>query len=170
MIIKNNNVLKVTFEHNKELTSPFLYQHDKGQILQFTDIPDGTQVEFANENHERAAPYIVKDSQVAIPDFLLEENSPITAYIKVVDENSETTVKTITIPVECRPPSDDGVPPENQPTFKQQVMDIMNSALNTAQSVRDDADNGVFKGEKGDKGDEGKILELSNEEILEICV
>lgn len=164
MIVKNNNVLKVTFEHDRILTSPLLWQHDKGQILQFTDIPDGTQVEFANKNHERAEPYIVQNSQVKIPDFLLKENSQITAYVKVVDENSETTVKTITIPVLTRPQSDDGVPPENQQTFRQQIQKIMDSTQKTAQSVRDDADNGKFKGDKGEPGKDGKDYILTDED------
>ena len=132
-----------------------IYQWDKGQILQFLDIPNETQVEFSNENHEKAETYIVENGQVAIPDFLLEENSPIVVYVKVVDEKSETTVKTITIPVMSRQQADDGVAPENQQSFKQQIQQIMNDTKEIAQSVRDDADNGVFKGEKGDKGDIG---------------
>lgn len=134
-----------------------IYQHDKGQIIQFLDIPDGTRVEFANENHERAEPYIIQNGQVEIPDFLLAENSEIVAYIKVVDENSETTEKELHIPVEARPPADDGVPPENQQSFIQQVQEIMESTKDIAQSVRDDANNGKFKGDKGDKGDTGPI-------------
>lgn len=154
---KDINIIKVEFGGKNNLTVSNRYQHDKGQILQFTDVSDGTQVEFANENHERAEPYIVKNSQVEIPDFLVEENSPITAFIKVVDENSETTVKTITIPVISRPESDDGVPLENQQTFKQQIQEIMNSTKQIAQSIRDDADSGIFKGDKGDKGDTGPV-------------
>lgn len=158
VICKKNNIIRIGFEgHCRIKEAPPLYQFDKGQVLEFLDVEDGTQVEFSNENHERAEPYIVENSQVEIPDFLLEENSPITAFIKVVDKNSETTVKTITIPVISRPESDDGVPSENQQTFKQQMQEIMDSASKIAQSVRDDANNGVFKGEKGDKGDTGPV-------------
>lgn len=154
---RNINIIEVEFGGKSNLIVCNRYQHDKGQIIRFLDIPDDTQVEFANENHERAEPYIVENSQVEIPDFLLEENSPISAFVKVVDKNSETTVKTITIPVISRPESDDGVPPENQQTFKQQMQEIMDSASKIAQSVRDDADKGKFKGDKGDKGDIGPI-------------
>lgn len=150
-----NNVLFVSFGDESDLTLGNRYQYDKGQILQFLDIPNGTPVEFANENHQKAEIYIVENSQVAIPDFLLRENSPITAYVKVVDENSETTIKTVTIPVKPRPEADAGVAPENQQTFAQQLQEIMNDTKDIAQSVRDDADNGVFKGDKGDKGDKG---------------
>lgn len=158
----NKNIIEIRATTENRIKP--VYQFDKGQILQFLDIPNGTQVEFANENHEKAETYIVEDSQVAIPDFLLEENSPIIVYVKVVDERSETTVKTITIPVISRQQADDGVAPENQQSFKQQIQQIMNDTKETAQSLRDDADNGVFngnegpqgpKGEKGDTGEQG---------------
>lgn len=157
IISKQDNVIQIGFGGHCKIKAPPLHQYDKGQVIKFLDIPDGTQVEFANENHERAEPYIVRNSQVEIPDFLVEENSPIVAYVKAVDKNSETTVKTITIPVISRPESNDGVPPENQQTFKQQMQEIMDSTSKIAKSVRDDANNGVFKGEKGDKGDTGPI-------------
>ncbi len=37
----------------------------------------------------------------------------------------------------------------------QQIINIMNDIRSIAQSVRDDADNGAFKGDKGEKGDTG---------------
>ncbi len=165
---KNINIIEVRFGGKNNLTVPDRHQHDKGQIIRFSDISDGTQVEFSNENHERAEPYIVKNSQVEIPDFLLEENSPISAFVKVVDNNSETTVRTITIPVISRPESDDGIPLKNQQTFKQQMQEIMDSTSKIAQSVRDDADKGKFKGDKGDKGEPGEnynLTEVDKEEI-----
>lgn len=149
------NVIPIKFGQKKDIYTRMIYQWDKGQILQFLDIPNETQVEFSNENHEKAETYIVEKGQVAIPDFLLEENSPIVVYVKVVDEKSETTVKTITIPVMSRQQADDGVAPENQQSFKQQIQQIMDDTKQIAQSVRDDADNGVFKGEKGDTGPAG---------------
>lgn len=153
--MNSENIIRISFNGANNVVTPKRYQYDKGQILQFLDIPNETQVEFSNENHEKAETYIVENGQVAIPDFLLEENSPIVVYVKVVDEKSETTVKTITIPVMSRQQADDGVAPENQQSFKQQIQQIMNETKEIAQSVRDDADNGVFKGEKGDKGDIG---------------
>ena len=41
------------------------------------------------------------------------------------------------------------------PTEMSQIYEYMKTAVDTAKSVRDDADNGVFDGEKGDKGDKG---------------
>lgn len=153
--MNSENIIRISFNGANNVVTPKRYQYDKGQIIQFLDTLDGTQVEFSNENHEKAETYIVENGQVAIPDFLLEENSPIVVYVKVVDEKSETTVKTITIPVMSRQQADDGVAPENQQSFKQQIQQIMDDTKQIAQSVRDDADNGVFKGEKGDIGPEG---------------
>ena len=41
------------------------------------------------------------------------------------------------------------------PTEMSQIYEYMKTAVDTAKSVRDDADNGVFDGEKGAKGDKG---------------
>lgn len=50
----------------------------------------------------------------------------------------------------------EGDPPEDPtPSEYQQILDIMTAAEALAQSVRDDADAGLFRGEKGDKGDKG---------------
>lgn len=50
--------------------------------------------------------------------------------------------------------SPDGDPAqEPTPTQMEQVLDMMQRAVDTAQSVRDDADSGVFNGEKGEPGE-----------------
>ena len=46
-------------------------------------------------------------------------------------------------------------PSDPTPTEYQQIINLTEEALSVAQSVRDDADKGLFKGEKGDKGDTG---------------
>lgn len=182
MMDKKFNMIPITFEDKNSIVVPARHQHDKGQILRFLDIPDGTHIEFGSENYDRAEPYIIQNSQVEIPDFLLEENSPIIAYVKVVNDNSETTIKTITIPVISRPMTDDAVPPENQQTFKQQVQEIMDSTKKIAQSVREDADSGKFNGEQGGIGPQGPpgedyalteadktdISELAKSKVVEI--
>ena len=47
-------------------------------------------------------------------------------------------------------------PTEPTPTEYEQLVSIANATKQAAQSVRTDADNGVFKGDKGDKGDKGE--------------
>ncbi len=52
--------------------------------------------------------------------------------------------------------SPDGVPAEEPtPSQMQQVFDMMQTAIDTAQGVKDDAENGVFNGEQGDRGEKG---------------
>lgn len=157
---KKNNIIEIEFKEYCKIKAHPLFQYDKGQIINFLDIPDGTQVEFANDNHEKAEPYIVENGRVEIPDFLLEENSPITAFVKIVDEKSETTVKTIIIPVISRPGVSDGVPLENQQTFIQKIMEIVKSAKDMVKSIREDADEGKFKGETGPQGQKGEPGEM----------
>lgn len=66
---------------------------------------------------------------------------------------------------------DDDPPQDVAPDLWAQLMDEVRRANETAQSVRDDADAGKFKGEKGDKGDPGssKIDKITNSEIEDIC-
>lgn len=49
----------------------------------------------------------------------------------------------------------DGVPSEYTPDMYQQIMSLCNTAVNTAQGVRDEVDSGQLKGEKGDQGEQG---------------
>ncbi len=46
-------------------------------------------------------------------------------------------------------------PSEPTPTEYEQIINLVEETKNLAQSVRDDADNGKFKGDKGEKGDKG---------------
>ena len=48
------------------------------------------------------------------------------------------------------------VPSEPTPTEYQQLISLAEEAKSTARSVRDDADSGLFKGEKGDTGAQGE--------------
>lgn len=55
--------------------------------------------------------------------------------------------------------SPNGANPEDAtPNVVAQITEIADNAVNIAQSVRDDADAGKFKGEKGEKGDSGVYI------------
>lgn len=54
------------------------------------------------------------------------------------------------------------------PDLVQQILAAANTAEKTAQSVRDDADNGKFTGPPGPQGDVGDVETLNNLEIQEI--
>ncbi len=69
--------------------------------------------------------------------------------------------------------SPDGEPAEEPtPTQMEQVMTMMQKAVDTAQSVRDDADRGAFKGDKGDKGEKGDSGEVTYLAVTDgaVCV
>ncbi len=175
MVVKKENILEVEFRNMKKLQSPKLYQYNTGQIIQFMDLLDGVEVQFSNASSEKTTNKIIKNSQVEIPDFLIAEGLDITAYVQYVNENSETTVKTIFIPIESRVKQSDVVAPGNEPSFRTEMQGIMNdtkkaaeSAIEKADDVVKRADNGEFNGKDGytpqkgidyfdgEKGEQGK--------------
>lgn len=65
--------------------------------------------------------------------------------------------------------STEGTPPaEPTPDLVQQILAAASTAEKTAQSVRDDADNGKFTGPPGPQGEAGEVETLNNLEIQEI--
>lgn len=46
-------------------------------------------------------------------------------------------------------------PPPPTPSIYEQLVELSTNAVNVANSVREEADNGEFKGEKGDRGEQG---------------
>ena len=162
------NVIEVKFGTNRTVETEPRYQHDKGQILHLLDIEDGIEVQFSNKSSDETINKIVSKGQVEIPDFLLTQNEVITAYIQYIDENSQTTFRVAHIPVIARTKSEDGIVDNDKPTFRAEMQGIMNdtkdiaeSAKKEAQSVREDADAGLFDGKTPQKG----IDYLTSEEI-----
>jgi hypothetical protein len=162
------NVIEVKFGTNRTVETEPRYQHDKGQILHLLDIEDGIEVQFSNKSSDETINKIVSKGQVEIPDFLLSQNEVITAYIQYIDENSQTTFRVAHIPVIARTKSEDGIVDNDKPTFRAEMQGIMNdtkdiaeSAKKEAQSVREDADAGLFDGKTPQKG----IDYLTSEEI-----
>lgn len=56
------------------------------------------------------------------------------------------------------------------PSEYQQLIELSKETKEIAQSVRDDADNGKFKGEKGDKGDKGDAGEVTFQTVKPLIV
>lgn len=69
--------------------------------------------------------------------------------------NSRATTPQVRINVLESGYGEGDVPSEPTPTQYEQLVGLANATKEIAQSVRDDADSGVFKGEKGDTGDTG---------------
>lgn len=175
LIKKKDNIIQCRFDEDIRMQSPKLYQHNTGQIIQFMDLPDGVEVQFSNASSEKTTNKIIKNSQVLIPDFLIAEGLNITVYVQHVNEQSETTVKTILIPIESRVKQSDVVAPEDEPSFRAEMQGIMNdtkkvaeSAVEKAEDVVKRADNGEFNGKDGENGDTYTITKADYEAIANI--
>ena len=118
----DNNIHEVEFGNSTLTQIEQLYQYDKGQILKITDkVEDGTEVQFSNGNSETTINKAINDSQVEIPDILLQENKKILAYLKIINSDSETTIKTVIIPVKARTKPADYIEPEQEKPFRKYV-------------------------------------------------
>lgn len=146
-----------------QATAPRIFQYDRGQRIEFLDIPDGVEVQFSNDDTDKTSNKIITDSQVEIPDFLIAMNGTITAYLQYIDENSQTTKKFLVIPVQERKQPEEYISEDDEPGFRADMQKIMNdtkeiaeSAKKEAQSVREDADAGLFNGKDYNLTDEDR--------------
>ena len=125
----DNNIHEVEFGISTLTQIEQLYQYDKGQILKITDkVEDGTEVQFSNGNSETTINKAINDSQVEIPDILLQENKKILAYLKIINSDSETTIKTVIIPVKARTKPADYIEPEQEKPFRKYVEEKLENA------------------------------------------
>ena len=162
-----------TISIKKLEASNILYQHDTGQIIKFVEeIQNDSLVLFENHNVQlKAEPQYVRDNHVEVPNKLLTAEGNLIVTIKLVDENSETTQRVVKIKIKRGADIDGKIPEENQKTFIQQIQETMDSAKQIAQSIRDDADDGKFKGDTGPigpKGEQGENYNLTEEDKEEI--
>lgn len=98
---------------DRVVTRP-VHQWDIGQIIKVTDaeIEDGTPVDFGNRFMKGGLRAYMLGNEVTIPAPALQQERDLTAYVVITDENSETTVKEIFIPVIPRPKPEDYVDEE----------------------------------------------------------
>ena len=125
---KEKNVIQIIFGTEVHVKTPQIYQWDKGQFIKFLDVDDGVEVQFSNEKNNETKNKVIENGQVEIPGILLEENSPITAYVKFIDNNSETTIKTVYIPVKSRTKPANYVEPEDEQSFREYVEEKVTEA------------------------------------------
>lgn len=146
-----NNITLIEFKDSDSISVGPLYQWDKGQVFQFLEnYPLGTEVQFDDGSTK-----VIVDSMVKVPNKILQSPGNHNAWFQVIGPDDETTVKYIRFMVNPRKKKNDYIEPEDETTFREDIQSIMNQTKNIADSVRKDADDGKFKGEKGDKGDPG---------------
>lgn len=144
--MNDSNIINVNF-HN-DVFRASVTQWDKGQTLYFEDnFPDGTEVQFLN-----GTTMLIENHMCGIPDILLQSKSEIRAWIQLIGEDNETTIKEIHINITPRAKKNDYIDPEDAPTFREQMQTIMLNTKTIADSVREDADNGAFDGADGADG------------------
>lgn len=97
----------------------------------------------------------VSDNECYIPHEVLKYPGFSISVFGIRDESVATTTKKF-VKVEESGYALGDEPSEPTPSEYQQIINLSSEAVNIAQSVRQDAENGVFKGTKGDKGDPGK--------------
>lgn len=124
--------------------------------------------------HPQPVRMAVENGAYSIPSELTRETGSIlTCLIGYVGEVQRVTSEQESQPlvVAKSGPVGGTDPADEQPDLWQKLMETIEETERIAQSVRDDADAGKFKGEKGDKGDPGssKVDKITNSEIEDIC-
>lgn len=168
-----DQIIKVNFEECQDVArvNEGLVAWNYGQVLQVEGltIPNGTvEVHFSLTDREGDANvYIgtVIDNVITvdIPDFIFQKQNVFQptyvayAFVYQTDEESGRTIKKIVFTINVRPEPTTSVPEDQKDPFLEEVRKVMAETKDIAQSVRNDADNGVFNGEQGPKGDAGSI-------------
>ncbi len=98
----------------------------------------------------------LSDDECYIP-FEVIRSPMFTVSVFGVQGNSRATAKRATVNVSESGYAKGDLPKEPTPTQYQQLVNLFEDTKAIAESVRTDADNGLFKGEKGEKGDTGEL-------------
>lgn len=163
-----DKIIKVKFEEWQDTAydNAELWAGNYGQTLQVEglELPDGNiEVHFSLTQYEGdAQAYIgaVKDNVITvnIPDFILQKENVYMstyeayAFIYQTDETSGQTIKKIIFTINARPGTTTDVPEDKKDQFLEEVRQVMAETKEIAQSVREDADRGVFVGPQGPPG------------------
>lgn len=135
---KIDNVYHIEFGSDDDRANARIYRYDTGQLIKFYDIPDGVEVQFSNEHSTNGTiNKRITDGMVQIPDSLLTSKDNIIAYIKYIDENSETTTKLIKFGLLDRAKPSDYVSPDEEPSFRSFVEEQLKEAKETVEKNKD---------------------------------
>lgn len=130
------NVIEITFANNDALwMTGALYQWDTGQALHFNDgFPDGTEVQFGRRNDAQTVNRVIEGGYVQIPNELLQSPDNLIAWVVMVGEDHQTTVKRAQLDVKKRNKPADYVAPADEQTFRSWVQQQVNSAVETTKA------------------------------------
>lgn len=136
-----------------ELTVSGLHQWDYGQKLEIHGLalPAMIEVHFACLNMTEAIPRIGTTADgvttVAIPDGCLEHDTPLRAWVYVVDTASGKTERTIHLPIQARtkPQGAESRPPFAVDEYKEALEQINNTVDGWRDGIVDQNDGGKTK-------------------------
>ena len=110
---------------------------------------------------EQGNPLCVADDECYIPHEMLVENEFSVSVFGVLGDSLATTTEAKINVIKSGYALGDA-PHNPTPSEYQQLIELTEKTKQIAQSVRDDADNGVFRGDKGEKGDKGEPFVYSD--------
>lgn len=117
---------------------------------------------------EKENPLCVAENECYIPhEVLVEDKFFISAF--GVSGDSLITTTEVEITVIKSGYALGGAPNNPTPSEYQQIIELTEKTKQIAQSVRDDAENGVFNGTKGDKGEKGDTYILTEADKADIA-
>ena len=147
------------------LTVSGLHQWDYGQKLEIHGLalPAMIEVHFAclnmTEAHVRVGSTVDGVTTVAIPDGCLEHDTPLRAWVYVVDTASGRTEKTIMLPIEARtmPQGADSRPPFVVDDYKETIEAINTTVHDWRDGIVDQHDGGKLKVWRGTREEFNKL-------------
>lgn len=150
-----------------------LYQYDYGQVLSFcgTEIADGTQVHFFQNEHECRTE--IKNNTAEIPDYLLMNAKTILAYLYVTDIEKGKTIKKLTLLVMPRERPPDYIDPSEPADYSRLLPvggDVGDSLYRTADGYEWKRNDEVYVTDEELQNVTEKLpVAMTVQEVLDIC-
>ncbi len=154
LTVRNDTFANAVSDSVKHETVKFLFS-DNWKNYQKTAVFSAEGVEPINIVLDGENELCVSENECYIPFEVLKGDRFMLSVFGVLDESLATSTQE-NIKVYTSGYALGDAPQDPTPDEYSQIVSIMTEAKEIAQSVRTDADNGLFKGEKGDKGEQGE--------------
>lgn len=153
LTVKNDILVNAVSESVKHETIKFLFS-DNWKGYQKTAVFSASGVEPINVLLDEASELCISKQECYIPFEVLKGDW---FYLSVFGVNGDSLATTTKAKIEVLESGYALGDKPSQPTQSEysQMLQIANQAKEIAQKLRQDAENGLFKGEKGEKGEDG---------------
>ena len=166
LALRSDTLSNAVSDSIKHETIKFLFP-DNWNNYQKTAVFSAVGVEPINVLLCEENPLCLSKDECYIPFEVLKGDCFEVSVFGVLDETLATTTKEQIEVLQSGYTLGDQ-PSEPTQSEYSQILQMVIDTKQIAQSVRDDADNGVFKGEKGEKGDKGEEYSLTDADKAEI--